>query len=271
MAWRGAVSPSSQRSTLPKLPPLDAHAHIAAAISAADLDALGAAVVAVTRTPVEWRLVSRRNDSLTVWALGVHPGVPSAIRAYSAGSFRDEVAHRPIVGEVGLDTTSPVEMQRQQQVLVDILQAVADRPRLISLHSRGACGPLLEAIEAHTVRAPVLHWWAGTKAQTARAVDLSCFFSVNGAQPVTLLRQLPRGRIITETDFPFTRRRDPRATRPGEVATVEATLASIWGMTAEAVRVRIWRNFRDALPAEALPLMPSAWRRILGGLGSDAN
>ena len=64
---------------LSDLPPLDCHAHIAADVSQAQVQALGHSVVfAMTRSVREARYALRPDAAdapRLVWGLGVHPGV----------------------------------------------------------------------------------------------------------------------------------------------------------------------------------------------------
>jgi TatD DNase family protein len=53
-----------------------------------------------------------------------------------------------------------------------------------------------------------LHWFSGSERQLQRAIEMKCFFSVNGAMCKSangqkLIHSLPAERILLESDAPF--------------------------------------------------------------------
>jgi TatD DNase family protein len=161
------------------------------------------------------------------------------------------------VGEVGLDRRSRVPMQRQVAVLGEILRAVQTTPRPVSLHSTGATTAVLDALEQHPVAMPILHWWRGSRAETLRALELGCLFSLNGheAQSPKVIELIPLDRVITETDFPHSRRYDRAADRPGAVSTPESLLSQHHGVSRSYLRVQLWLTLArllEAAPASAV-------------------
>jgi TatD DNase family protein len=181
------------------LPPIDAHAHIDVRIAPSELHALGAVVFAVTRSLDEWEAAQRRRDQMTLWGVGCHPAVPAAATSFSEARFARALATAAFVGEVGLDRRSRVPMQRQVTVLSEILRAVQTTPRPVSLHSTGATSAVLDALEQHPVAMPILHWWRGSHAETLRALELGCVFSLNGheAQSPKVIDVIPPDRVLT--------------------------------------------------------------------------
>jgi TatD DNase family protein len=103
---------------------------------------------------------------------------------------------------------------------------------------------------------PILHWWRGSHAETLRALELGCVFSLNGheAQSPKVIDVIPPDRVLTETDFPHTRRYDRAADRPGAVSTPESLLSTHHGIGRTKLRVRLWLTLAKLL--EAAP--PSA-------------
>jgi len=231
------------------LPPLDAHAHIDVQIATHELDRLGAAVLAVTRSIEEWRAVAGRRDATTVWGLGCHPSVQSAMNAFDDGRFADALRTAAFVGEVGLDRRSRVPMARQVEVLTAILRAVQRTPRPVSIHSTGATAAVLDLLERHRIAMPILHWWRGTPSETAHAVELGCLFSLNGheAKNPRAIGSIPAERVLTETDFPHSRRYDAGADRPGATGTIERALESHHRLSQAALREQMWRTLARLL------------------------
>lgn len=249
-----------------RLPALDLHAHIEPDIAPNELVALDAAVFAVTRTLGEAEVALARTDATTVWGVGCHPGLVGAQRDFSSVRFAELIEQTAFVGEVGLDGKSRVPMATQVETMRAILEQLRETPRLASLHSYEATGRLLQLLTEVRPAGVVLHWWLGSAAETARAVDLGCYFSVNAAmlKHDDLLRSLPLDRVLVETDHPFGDRRAPSPRRPGSAADVEEPLSMIHGVSAQAMRIAVWRNLRTLVGEVGVgSMLPRELRRHL--------
>lgn len=246
--------------------PLDVHAHIQPDIDPRELDQLSACVVAVTRTSEEFVGVTARRDRTTVWGLGAHPGVPAAHGRFDAEGFRELLTHTPVVGEIGLDGRSRIPPDAQRRTLDAILTILAEHPRLVSLHSSGATGRVLDVLEAHHPQGVVLHWWRGTEAETRRALGLGCHFSINAAEIARpkVLPLVPRDRILTETDHPYGDRSQTAPRRPGRLDDIEAAIARHWDVDINGVRRQVWANLRQiATQTATADIFPGAFQRAM--------
>ncbi len=174
----------------------------------------------------------------------MHPALARAVDAFDAVRFSGAVEKALFVGEVGLDGRTKVSKGNQQRVLDAVLTVLAETPRPVSLHSVAASGEVLAALRRRPVAAPILHWWRGTRAETEEALELGCFFSFNGAEArrPKALDLVPADRVLTETDFPHSRRSDPAADRPAAVRTIENALGERWALDTLRVRRQLWRN-----------------------------
>ena len=223
-------------------PPLDTHAHVDPSIGRDELVALRAVVFACTRSLSEFEEAQNRNDPVTVWGVGVHPALPSAVDGFSRAEFESAIGRTPLVGEVGMDAKSPVPRSRQRDVLDAILTVLADEQRIVSVHSAGATSSILDLLEHRGASGVILHWWRGDQRETARAVELGCYFSINPSEltrPVVLGR-VPWDRLLLETDHPYGDRR--RKSQPGRVEQLEQAIADRTGIPAASVRRGIWGN-----------------------------
>jgi TatD DNase family protein len=243
------------------LPAIDAHAHIDVRIAPRELSALDAVVLAVTRSMVEWRAAAARDDELTLWGLGCHPALPDVVRAFDAHVFADALKTASFVGEVGVDRRSKASVDEQVTVFAEILRAVQRTPRPVSIHSTGATKIILDLLETTPIATPILHWWRGTHQDTLRALQLGCFFSLNGHEAASpkAIGVIPLERILTETDFPHSGRYDASASRPAATETIERALMGQHGLSLVELRQLLWRNLHDVF-APALEVVPASRR-----------
>ncbi len=249
-------------------PALDLHAHIDTDIDPAELARLGVVFVA-TRSLDESDAATQRQDGQTIWGVGCHPGLVGAHKAFTPERFAALITRTAFVSEVGLDGKSRVPMTTQEATLRSVLSVLDGSPRITSLHSYQASEQVIGALEARPIRGAVLHWWLGDDAQTRRAVELGCFFSVNASsvRRTDLLDLIPLDKLLTETDHPFGDRRRGAAARPGLVTTVEEALARRHRKTASAIRATMWANLAQLVSeTKCAELLPVAVRRqVLAG------
>lgn len=79
-----------------------------------------------------------------------------------------------------------------------------------------------------------------------------------------VLELLPPERVLTETDYPHSRRSDPRANRPAAVDTIETALEHSWGLDRSGVRRRVWRNLGELFDRTGCTeRLPAQLRRTL--------
>jgi TatD DNase family protein len=245
-----------------ELPPLDAHAHVAADVTAAQVRGLANSVVfAMTRSAKE-AIYTLRSGAASgenlVWGLGSHPGVEQTVIQFDGGAFARAVNRFALIGEVGLDRRGNNEAQ--VAMFRSVLNAASGQPVLLSVHSAGRCTAVLDEIERAPHPGVVLHWFNGTAAEVARAVGLGCYFSVNAAMRPASLGLIPVDRILTETDFPALRTKTG-ASRPGDVASIEAILVDQHGRD---MRAQVWANLAEVCTRSgAIERMPTTVREIL--------
>lgn len=234
---------------------LDAHAHIATDVTAAQVRRIDTAVVfAVTRSLSESAAVPHGCYPTMVWGIGVHPGDSAALDRYDGDRFSRLLPRFPLVGEIGLDRRAG-RRERQREVFIDILTRVVDAPVLLSIHSSGVPGEVVDLVERYRPRAPILHWFPGDARDIGRAVAVGAWFSVNAAAKSQTLAALPPDRVLTETDFPSTRRHG--SARPGATEPIETRLAEAWGCDVADVRPRVWRNLANAVDQGGVSGLPA--------------
>lgn len=212
--------------------------------------------LAVTTSPRAWQATSgivAGHDSIRV-ALGLHPEI-AAQKAAERGLLISCVSQAKFIGEVGLDGSLQHRHTRElQESILGAVLAECERcgGRILSVHSRNAAGPVLDHIEQHCrVSTPVLHWFSGTLQETRRAVALGCWFSLGpamlrGAKGRRILEELPKERVLPETDGPFARN-GSSPFMPWEAITIVKHVAVAWNMTHDSVGKQLNRNLTTLL------------------------
>lgn len=247
---------------------IDFHCHLdlypdhAAAVREADT--AGVFTLAVTTTPKAWA----RNHELTRdtrhvrAALGLHPQLVSS-RADEIALWETLLPQTRFVGEVGLDAGPRFfkSLDQQKDVFARVLRTCSKAGgKIITVHSVRATKAVLDHIEEHLPQRTnrvVLHWFTGTKSEAARALDMGCYFSINGTmlnseKASALVRTLPVERILTETDGPFTEV-DGRPSKPTDVANTLLSLAALMGLPAPTLAKTMKDNLRRLLENADVP------------------
>lgn len=208
----------------------------------------GAFLLAVTNDPTAWHTLHGNPGYPNVtWAVGLHPctltrddhRLPAMIKA-----MRDA----PAIGEIGLDYSqnSRCSAVEQRRILDQMLSRPEAKDRVVTLHSRSATTDVVAAVSTHRVRGAVLHWFLGSPADIEAAIVADAFFSVNIAMARSrrgqaALSEMPPNRVLTETDAPFAMIGN-KAVRPGQVGSIERTLARLWSTDPTDIRRRLWSN-----------------------------
>ena len=210
----------------------------------------------MTTTPRAWernKELASHCPSIRV-ALGLHPQL--------VGGGHDDIAlferllpEARYVGEVGLDASPRYHksFHAQKKIFERILCSCAGQgDKIISIHAVRATRDVLALIEkclpANRGKT-VLHWFTGSKAEAKKAVDLGCYFSINGEMLKRdarrqIITSLPIERILTETDGPFTMIEN-RPSMPSDVITTVTELAILLAIDPSVLRSQINLNLRS--------------------------
>jgi len=242
---------------------LDAHAHFDPSRTSQELAQAGA-VLAMTLSLDEADKVVDRKEPLIAWGVGCHPRKATAQSAFDPDRFAELAKRTPIIGEVGLDVAYHAPLDQQLFTLRTALLFAAKNPRILSLHSFKSTALMLDELRRTPVVAPILHWWTGTAAETRRAVELGCYFSVHSAvaRRSIFRAQVPFERLLVESDHGWA---DPPGAITHRLIWVEYLLSASLGMDVHEVRQLVWYNFsqlvhltgtRELLPPDMASLLP---------------
>ena len=192
-------------------------------------------------------------------ALGIHPEL-AVQRKAELPMLQELLPRTRYVGEVGLDyasgdRTGHAVQRRVFEEVVGWCDASGDK--VLTIHSRRAEEDVIEVVGPLFRGIPILHWYSGPLHLVDRAVEAGFYFSINPAMARSrrfeaLMNQIPRDRVLTETDGPFVKvGKEPAL--PQNVRLVVSSLCKVWGQSEIEVRNQLYSNFRQATtPANTL-------------------
>jgi TatD DNase family protein len=215
---------------------VDIGANLANKAFRADLDAVlsrasgaGVATIIATGTNVDVsRAVAtlasapRERPSPALYATaGIHPHHASALDATAVDALRALLARREVVavGECGLDydrNYSPPEAQRR--AFEAQLELAADVKKPVFLHERAASGDFVAILARWRPRLAggVVHCFTADGAALDRYLELDLHVGITGwicddrrgTHLRELVKRIPAGRLLVETDAPYLLPRD---------------------------------------------------------------
>ena len=205
------------------------------------------ATLAVTTTPRAWprnKELASKSPMVRV-GLGLHPQLVGE-HGGDLSVFENYLPETRYVAEVGLDA-GPAHYKtyaQQKSVFETIVRLCAQADgKILSVHAVRAVRDVLEMIEAHlagTKNQVVFHWFTGSAAEARRAAELGCYFSINQAMlgkstGAALIASMPKERLLTETDGPFTKTGSWPAV-PSDVAGTTENLAKVLKLNTEETK-----------------------------------
>lgn len=237
---------------------VDAHCHIDLFPSPADLvtkiDRAKVHTIAVTNAPFVFQntLNLSKLSEYVHPALGLHPEL-----VHSHGDQLEQLVsllpHTRFIGEVGLDFVTQDRSLRQRQA--DVFNRILAECRLsqdkvITVHSRRAAREVIAAVGPEYPGTIILHWYSGSLSDLRKAVSYGLWFSVNVAMTkskngMAIIAELPRDRVLTETDGPFVKHGGVPQ-QPIDVKAILPTLANVWKVDEAEARSIVLRNFASA-------------------------
>jgi len=247
---------------------VDSHCHLDFPEFAPELDAVVArARAAGVGTCVTIGTKLRQFDGVRavaerfgdVWcSVGIHPHEAKEEPLETPAPLIERAAHPKVVGigETGLDyyyEHSPREMQ-VANFRHHIAAARATGLPLI-VHTRDADDDTIAVMEDEMARAPytgLIHCFTGTRRLAEASLALGLYISVSGIATFkksdelrSVLKDVPPGRLLVETDAPFLAPQPFRGKRnePSFVVHTAQMLAELHGMSTDALAHATTENF----------------------------
>jgi TatD DNase family protein len=200
---------------------------------------------------------------------GVHPHHARECDEATIPALRTLALHPRVValGECGLDFNRNYSPHPDQEKWFEAqLDLACEIGKPLFLHSRDAHPRFADMLRERRSQLPraVAHCFTGDKAELHAYLDLGLYIGVTGwicderrgAHLLELVREIPRERLLIETDSPYLTPRDlrpqPRARRnePAFLPHILRTVARALGRPAEEIGDETARNARElfALP-----------------------
>jgi TatD DNase family protein len=197
------------------------------------------------------RAVAVAESRPNIWAsVGIHPHDAKIVDAECLEKVRVLAAHPKVVGigETGLDYYyghSPKE--KQQETFREFLRMARALNLPAIIHTRDAEDDTIAILrEEHAEECGgVIHCFTGTQKLAQAALELGFFISFSGvltfknADPLrAVARQVPRDRVLVETDCPYLTPVPYRGKRnePAFIVETARTLSVLWGTSIDEVK-----------------------------------
>ncbi len=205
------------------------------------------------QTSREALALARKRSGVLWCTAGLHPHHASEFGADTIGQLRELLVQPEVVavGECGLDFNRDFSPRpAQERCFESHCQLACELDRPLFLHDREAHTRFHDILKAHRPqlkRGGVVHCFTGTAEEVRAYLDLDLHIGITGwicderrgRHLRTLVRDIPRDRLMLETDAPYLLPRDleplPRDRRnePAFLPHVGRTVAACLGMDVE--------------------------------------
>jgi TatD DNase family protein len=273
----GEAASQALAGATPKPPLIDTHCHLDAARFEADrAQVLGRAweaglvgMVVPAVSPAGWEslLQLAQGEPRIAVGLGIHPQLlPELPEAEDLGHLErlDGLLRRggaAAVGECGLDGPSVpgAPMARQLELLRGHLALARAHGLPVLVHCLRAHPDLMQLLKSAPLpeAGVVLHSYSGGAELARFYAQRGCYFSFAGPvtyagarKPLAAVREVPRDRLLLETDAPDQSPRPHRGGRcePGYLPLIARAIAQALGVTEEALARLTTKNARRLFP-----------------------
>jgi len=211
---------------------------------------LGMGLVAMTNAPFLFEACRKICKKYSyAWAsLGMHPELVPQYKN-QLGQFYDLLDLTSFVGEIGLDFTTRDETHQKAQKMIfeKILSLCSNKEnKILSVHSRKADKDAIEIIGKNYPNKIIMHWYSGSISNLEKAIDNGFYFTVNSIMIMSkngqeIIRQIPKEKLLLETDGPFTRKNCTHFTIEILEFVIDK-IALIKGICVEDIKLQIQKN-----------------------------
>lgn len=145
------------------------------------------------------------------FALGFNPQLAGSEK-FNKSIFNKYLASTKYIGEVGLDYSREhiSSKNKQKEIFEYICSVVADKNKIMSIHSRNAEEDVLSILVKNKIKYAIFHWYTGSLSTLEKIIKEGYYVSVNSSMMKTkkgleIIKSIPLDRILVESDGPFTK------------------------------------------------------------------
>jgi len=151
------------------------------------------------------------------------------------------------IGEIGLDKLEKADFELQKKVFIKQLDLARELNIPAIVHTRKAEKEVIEILENYNQQKIILHCFSGNFKLVKRAIDLGFYFSI----PTNIVRaehfqklalEIPRDKILTETDTPYLSPYKETKNQPNYIKETIKKLAELWKISEKEVELQIEKN-----------------------------
>lgn len=192
---------------------------------------------------------------------GVHPHHARDCGPQTIPALRElaKDPHVVAIGECGLDFNRNYSPHPDQEKwFVAQIELAQETSKPLFLHSRDAHPRFAEILKQHKIEKAVAHCFTGERDELRAYLDLDLYIGITGwicderrgRHLVELVREIPRERLLLETDAPYLTPRDmhpqPKARRnePAFLPHIARAVARALGRPVEEIAAETTRNAR---------------------------
>lgn len=235
---------------------IDTHCHIDMyddpAQVAEESESKGIITIAVTNLPSHFEIgfpFTRKYKKVRL-ALGLHP-LFAEFHKDEMPLFLEMLNHTSYIGEVGLDFSKAGIASKEIQIdsFKTILRTIKNKPKVLTIHSRGAELETILLLEEFETQNAIFHWYTGNVNLIERIVKMGYYFSINPKMIDSLsgkqvIKHIPSSHILTESDGPYAQKNN-EPFQPKDVEKVINYLASSWAISFSETEAIIDQNFKN--------------------------
>lgn len=189
--------------------------------------------------------------------IGIHPEKASDNLESMVSLIEENAKIISGIGEIGLDktyTSNDEQFSRQKQVFAKLLGLAEKLHKPVSVHSRATLDEIFSMMPSYEISGFLLHWFAGSKKQLRRAMDLGCYVSygpvsIYSQDKQVLISNTAKDKILVETDGPvrFSHCFDMKSAHPSFIPSVIFCISKTLGMSYNEAESLLETNSKNYL------------------------
>jgi len=182
-------------------------------------------------------------------ALGLHPLLATQ-HSKELPLFYKNINKTSYIGEVGLDFSREGFQTKQLQLnsFKNVLEAVSDKNKILSIHSRRAEKEVFNLLKEYKIKNAIFHWYSGAIKLIDQIANNGYFFSINPEMVKSengrkIILRIPKELLLTESDGPYIQYEN-KIIVPKDIIAVIDYLSVLYNEDRKAVEERIDSNFK---------------------------